>query len=93
METWRNPSDEGSRRVPGSGRARFMRSSTVGISKHYPPPFDTICCPFVFSLDVRTDSLIQRVTAHVGSRSLSAPKQVIYTCTFAVHFPHGSGAR
>ena len=27
LETWRNPSDGGSRRAPGVGRARFMRSS------------------------------------------------------------------
>ena len=29
LETWCNPSDEGSRRVPGSGRARFLRSSST----------------------------------------------------------------
>ena len=27
LETWRNPSDEGSRRLPGFGRARFVQSS------------------------------------------------------------------
>ena len=36
----------------------------------------------VFSLDVRTDSLIQRVTAHVGSRSLSAKTTHLTTYPF-----------
>ena len=35
METWRNPSDERSRRVPGSGRARFMRSSTQPLAPQH----------------------------------------------------------
>ena len=35
LETWRNPSDEGSRRVPGFGRVRFMRSSAQPLAPQY----------------------------------------------------------
>ena len=34
-ETWRNPSDGGSRRVPGFDRARFMRSSAQPLAPQH----------------------------------------------------------
>ena len=35
LETWRNPADEGSRRVPGFGRARLMRSSAQPLAPQH----------------------------------------------------------
>ena len=64
VETWRNPSDEGSRRVPGFGRAWFMRSFAQALAPQH--------VSGALAVQVRVNSVWADPVQHVPTHSRHA---------------------